>query len=63
MKRIAMIALAAALSGCATFDGLTFENRIACSVARDKAFVVSEWGGRVGISSVIAEADRAVICK
>lgn len=63
MKRIAMIALAAALAGCATLDGLNFDNRIACSVARDKAFVVSEWGGRVGISSTIADADRAVICR
>jgi hypothetical protein len=50
------------LSGClATFDG-ALENRVACTVAKDAAFVVSQYGP-VGITGKIAESDRAVICK
>jgi hypothetical protein len=50
------------LSGClATLDG-TMENRLACTVAGDKLFVVSEYGP-IGISNKIADADRAVVCK
>jgi hypothetical protein len=63
MKRsLITLAVLAMLTGCGTFNGLTFENRVACTVARDKAFLVSEWGGRIGITGEIAEADRAVIC-
>jgi hypothetical protein len=62
MKRALLIALAAALSGCATFDGVALENRLACTVAGDKLFVISQYGP-VGISSNIADADRAKVCK
>ena len=63
MKRSLIALIALALAGCGTFNGLTFENRVACTVGKDKAYTVSEWGGRIGISSEIADADRAVICK
>lgn len=62
MNRLTIIMiLAAALSGCA-FDGPLLANRVTCTAAKDKAFVVSEWGP-VGIASTIADADRQVICK
>ena len=63
MKRIASILVLLALTGCATFDGMSFENRLACSVAKDKLYGVSEWGGRIGIASTFSEADRAAVCK
>lgn len=60
--RNALAVLAAAIvSGCATFD-VPLDNRVTCTVAKDKAFVVSEWGP-AGISSRIADADRKEICK
>lgn len=49
------------LGGCGSLEG-KFENRIACTLAKDKAFVVSEYGP-LGISSVIAEQDRKEVCK
>lgn len=50
------------LSGCATMDLKALENRVACTVAKDEAHVISKWGA-FGISSKIADADRAAICK
>lgn len=63
MKTVILATLVVLLSGCATFglDG-KLDNRVVCTVAKDKAFVVSEYGP-VGISSTIADQDRAVICK
>ena len=61
MKRIALTLCALALAGCATIDG-KLDNRVVCTAAKDRAFVVSEWGP-VGISARIHDADRAVICK
>lgn len=61
MKHALLIALAAALSGCVTLEG-HIDNRLVCTVAKDKAFMVSEWGP-VGISSNIAAKDAAVVCK
>lgn len=58
---LAVMAAAGATSGCASLDG-KLENRVVCTVAKDRAFVVSEFGP-VGISSKVAEADRAVICR
>lgn len=49
------------LSGCATF-GDTFDNRITCTVAKDAAFVVSQYG-TIGIASSISAKDTVVICK
>lgn len=62
MKRTLIALAALALSGCATFDGITLDNRVACTAAKDKAFVVSEWGP-LGITGKLHDADRAVICK
>jgi hypothetical protein len=62
MKRTMIIFAAFILAGCATFDGLTLDNRVACTAARDKAFSVSQWGP-VGITAQIADADAKVICK
>lgn len=52
------------LAGCATsIEGLgQFENRLACTLARDRAYVVSEYGP-LGISSRIADIDREVVCR
>lgn len=53
------------LTACSTIEGatgMTFDNRVACTVAGDKAVVVSEYGGRIGISSTISEVDRPFIC-
>lgn len=60
MKAIPVI-LAILLSGCATLEG-KIDNRVACTVARDKAVVISEWGP-IGIASMISDKDAAVICK
>jgi hypothetical protein len=63
MKRtIIALAVLALLSGCGSLDGVVLANRVACTVAKDAAFVVSLWGP-VGISATIADQDRAVICK
>lgn len=61
--RLAFTILATlALAGCASLDGLTLDNRVTCTVAKDKAFSVSQWGA-VGITSQIADADAKVICR
>jgi hypothetical protein len=49
--------LAFALTGCAQFD-----NRLVCTVAGDRAYVVSEYM-RVGVSARLADQDRAAVCK
>ena len=59
MKRYLLVPLLA-LSGCSSLQ-VNLDNRIACAVAHDKAFVVSQYGG-VGIASTIASADSAVVC-
>lgn len=62
MKRLfALTILALTLSACGTLDG-KFENRLACAVAKDKAYVVSEYGS-VGISSTISSKDAIIVCK
>lgn len=63
MKRIALILATLALTGCASLDlEGQLENRVACTVAKDKAFTVSEYGP-IGITGKIADKDAAVICK
>lgn len=61
---LALLLAASGVTGCATLDGLhgKFDNRVACTAAKDKAFVVSEWGP-IGITGKLHDADRAVICK
>lgn len=56
LLRPALILLAAALSGC-----VTFENRLACSLDRSEAYFVSKYGP-VGIVSTIEESDAAHAC-
>lgn len=58
---LALVLAAAALAGCATLD-VNLDNRLACTVAKDKLFVVSEYGP-IGIASTIADADRREVCK
>lgn len=62
MKKTKFLGLMAllALTGCSLTGQL--ENRLACSVAKDKLFVVSEYGP-VGVASVISDKDRQVVCK
>jgi hypothetical protein len=52
-----LLLLAFALTGCAQFD-----NRLVCTVAGDRAYVVSEYM-RVGVSARLADKDRAAVCK
>lgn len=60
--RKTLVALAVLiLTGCAALDG-KLDNRVACTAAKDKAFVVSEWGP-IGITGKLHDADRAVVCK
>ena len=61
MRKIALILLALTLTGCATLEG-KIDNRVACTVGKDRAYVVSEYGP-IGISSVISQKDAAVICR
>lgn len=61
MKRIASILVLLALAGCAGLDG-KLENRVACTVAGDKLYAISEYGP-VGISATMSDKDRAVICR
>lgn len=58
MKRV-LVFFVFALAGC---SAVNLDNRVTCTVAKDKAFFVSEWGP-VGVSATISEADRAAICK
>lgn len=59
---IALVFAAASLSGClATFDG-QMDNNLACTVAKDKLFVVSEWGP-VSIGTKIRKADTVAVCE
>jgi hypothetical protein len=56
-----VLAIAALLSGCASLDG-NLDNRVTCTAARDKAYLVSEWW-RFGISARVADIDAREICK
>lgn len=61
MKRLTLALAILALTGCGTLDSFTLENRIACAVGGDKVFLVSEYGGWIGVSSVVSEKDAAKI--
>lgn len=61
MKKL-ILTITVMLAGCnATLSG-NLENRLACTVAGDKLFVVSEYGP-VGVASQIADKDREKVCK
>ena len=54
------------LSGClASLDGrIAGENVLACAVAKDKLFMVSEWlDGKVNLGTRLRQADSDAICK
>ena len=57
---LALVMGSAMLSGCA--GSKLLENRLACTVDKSEAHVVSKWGP-IGVSSEIAKADAAVVCK
>ena len=60
MEKIALITLAGLLSGCSTLME-QLDNRAACTVGGDQAYVLSMYGP-IGIASKISEKDRAAIC-
>jgi hypothetical protein len=49
------------MTGCASLER-QFENRILCTMAKDRAMVASMWGP-IGIASNVRDADAAVMCK
>lgn len=59
LKILSLVAILA-LTGCATKPAF-LDNRVVCTVSKDKAFVVSQWG-LVGISAEIAKQDQEAIC-
>jgi hypothetical protein len=61
MKHLPIAMAVLLLAGCASLEGKT-DNRVACTVAKDKLLLVAEFG-RIGFSLAGTEADRAVICK
>jgi hypothetical protein len=65
MKRFLTIALlliaAAGLQACGAIER-KFENRLACSLDRSEAYVVSKYGP-LGVSSEIQKDDAALACK
>ena len=62
VKTLALLTLVGALAGCASTRPEFLENRVVCTVAKDKAFAVSQWGP-VGITAEVAKQDREAICK
>ena len=58
MRILIALSLAAALSACSSFG-----NRLACTPGKDKAFVVSEYGGRIGFATMVDDRDKAAVCR
>lgn len=59
--KYSLLCLIVLLSGCSTVAG-TFDNRLTCSLAGDKAYVASLYGP-IGVTAEIAAKDAKVICK
>lgn len=59
MKKLLLLTTLLLLSACGT---LNLENRIACTVAKDKAVYVSQYG-QLGVASTIDPKDAQVLCK
>jgi hypothetical protein len=55
-----LLLLAAFTSGCASLEG-KIDNNLACTVAKDKLFMVSEWGP-VSFGAKIRQADTEAVC-
>jgi hypothetical protein len=60
MKTLASFIIVLTLTGCASLER-QFENRILCTMAKDRAMVASMWGP-IGIASNVRDADAAVMC-
>ena len=60
MAKVLLLLSVALLSGCATRLEM-LENRVVCTLAADKAMVVSMWGV-IGISSNISPKDAKTVC-
>jgi hypothetical protein len=70
MRLLTLLAVLA-LSGCATFAesdkdwlravGEAFENRVACSLDRTEAYVISKWGP-VALAPQLSKRDVAGAC-
>lgn len=58
-KLLTTLPMLAVLSACGT---LNLENRVACTVAKDEAVYVSQYG-QIGVASKIDAKDTAVLCK
>lgn len=59
---LAVLAIIPAMAGCSSIGMDKYlGNRVACTVAGDKAYVTSLWGP-VGISSEIVPKDSKIIC-
>lgn len=59
-KLLPMVFATVLLCGCATKPG-RLDNRLTCTLAGDKAFVVSLYGP-IGVTAEISKADSAVVC-
>ncbi len=55
--KAAVLALLLAVSGCAQL-----QNRVACTLAQDEAYVVSKYM-RLGVSSDLAPQDAQIVCQ
>lgn len=62
MKLILSLLMVMSLTACGTLSNLDLSNRVACSVAKDRGFVVSMWQV-FGIASDLDAKDVDVICK
>lgn len=60
--RYLTILLLPILTACSFLPQQTLSNRIACTVARDQAFTVSQYGP-LGLTSKIDPADGSIVCK
>lgn len=59
-KNVIALAAIAMLSACSSIS-VNLDNRVVCTAAKDKGFVISQYGG-VGVASQIAAMDTAIIC-
>ena len=62
MKFLVSLFLVMSLTACGTLSNLDLSNRVACSVAKDRGFVVSMWQV-FGIASDLDAKDTEVLCK
>lgn len=64
VKSCMMILVLLVLTGCSTISNMTkgqLENRLVMTINGDELSVNSKWGSWFGMTSVIAEKDRAAL--